>query len=396
MSKAASDFARPRLTHIASYIGLPRVLVVGPGRNQVGGVPTFVEFLLSSDALNASYELIHLDTSRASGDIGLEAKFSVLNVKYLARQVMRFIEIAIRCRPQIAHLQVTSYLAFWKAGLFMLVGRALGMKVLMHLHGGLFDQYYRQSSPRARRFIGWVLSRADIVIALSSGWRHFLLTEVGSNLRIEVVPNTVDTMFAEGLSKGAGITQISRNAVLFVGSLGQRKGVFDILRAVPIVRAQQPETRFLFAGNEETRGDRARIDKLCADAQLGDAVQFLGQVTGYAKLDLFRQAMLFILPSYGENLPFALLEAMATGLPVITTRVGAIPEIVEDGYNGFLINPGDHVTLARRIIQLLEDPALRLSMSQANIDRIRNDFMPSIAITRLGSLYAQLLAGLER
>lgn len=73
-------------------------------------------------------------------------------------------------------------------------------------------------------------------------------------------------------------------------------------------------------------------------------------MTGREKVDLFQSAMIYILPSYGENLPFSLLEAMALGLPVVTTPVGAIPEIVKDGQNGFLVEPGDVRALASSVI----------------------------------------------
>lgn len=374
----------------------PGVLVVGPGPSQVGGVATFLDILLSSEEIQARYELIHLDTTRMQNDIGLAGRLSFLNIQYFLGQLIRLIALGIRCRPKIIHLPVTSSWAFWKMTAFMLVAKALDMRVLMHLHGGKFDQYYRRSPAPVRKLIGLALSRADAVVALSGWWRQFLLVEVRPDIRVEVVTNSVDTMFAKAATAGADSTGREANTILFVGALGRRKGVFDILRAVPLVRAQKPEARFLFVGDEETRGQRREIDRVCAEARLGDTVHFLGLVTGLAKLNLFRQATVFVLPSYGENLPYSLLEAMSVGLPVITTPVGAIPEIVEDGYNGFLVQPGDSVALARRVIQLLNDPALCLSMSRLNVSRILSSYMPEVVGVRFDAIYKHLLADTRR
>jgi glycosyltransferase involved in cell wall biosynthesis len=115
-------------------------------------------------------------------------------------------------------------------------------------------------------------------------------------------------------------------------------------------------------------------------------------VTGQAKIELFQKAMVYILPSYGENLPYSLLEAMAVGSPVIATPVGAIPEIIEDGQNGFLIQPGDHTALAERIVNLLDDPELREKMSKENSKTIINRFLPDMAMTQISDIYQGIIS----
>ena len=166
--------------------------------------------------------------------------------------------------------------------------------------------------------------------------------------------------------------------------------MFDILKAVPIVVSCFRDTRFLFAGNAESKSVKEEIERVCAEGKLNESVKFLGVVTGQEKLDLFRKATIFVLPSYGENLPYALLEALSTGLPVITTPVGAIPEFVEDGKNGFLIEPGDYGALADRIIKLLQDSTLRHEMAAANTTLIQNDYLPETAFCRLDQIYSKL------
>jgi glycosyltransferase involved in cell wall biosynthesis len=370
----------------------PRLLIVGPGPTQVGGLATFLGILFSSDRLNESYELIHLDTTRGARGAGVASRFTWINIVYFARQTLQLANLTRRYQPRLMHLPLTSYWAFWKDAAFILIARLLGMKVVAHLHGGIFDRYFRQSPRPVQRLIGWVMCRADVVIALSQWWRRFLLDEVCPDIRVEVVPNTVDKLFAGAASEPGFGAARCEELVLFVGGIGHRKGVFDILKAVPLVRKERPNCIFVFAGQEESRGAQAEVDTACAAAQLDGAVRFVGQVTGQAKLEFFRRAALFVLPSHGENLPYVVLEAMGAGLPVVVTPVGAVPEVVQDGRNGFLIAPGDYEALANRIVRLLDDAELRAGMSRANIERIRADYLPDVAMRRLGEIYAQLLA----
>jgi glycosyltransferase involved in cell wall biosynthesis len=369
----------------------PRILVVGPGQNQVGGVATFIEILLSSPFLHENYDLIRLDTTRTQEDLGLENRFSIMNLTYLISQIYTFVRIAISEHPRLVHLPVTSGLAFWKAAIFILIGQIFGMKIVAHLHGGMFDQYYRKSIPLERRLIGWVFHRADVVIALSERWRRFLLEEIRPDIHVEVISNTVDLMFAHALNQANNDVIQKEKIILFLGSLGKRKGVFDILKAIPLVCINHPDARFFFAGDEEIRGVKLQIDQICQDNCLADKVQFLGRVTGHAKLELFQRAMIYILPSYGENLPYSLLEAMAVGLPIITTPVGAIPEIIKDDRNGFLIQPGDYEMLAKDIVIILNDTALRDRMFCANVEVIKRRFLPEMVMQQFNNIYSQLI-----
>jgi glycosyltransferase involved in cell wall biosynthesis len=353
-------------------------------------VTTFISILMSSRLVAQKYDLIRLDTTRAAEDVSSAGRFSLRNLSYLLSQILQLVWITIRKHPVVMHLAVTSGWSFWKGSVFLLIGRSFRMRSVAHLHGGSFRDYYRKHPRPVRQLMGWVLRRADVVIALSGQWQRFLLDEVRSDLCVVVLPNTVDTPFAAATELDDYPSRQSGNVVLFVGRLGRTKGVFDILGAIPLVLASRKPVVFLFAGGATEAGILEEMQRYSKEADLGNSVQFLGEVTGQAKLDLFRRATLFVLPSYGEGLPYALLEAMAVGLPVITTPVGAIPEIIEDGHHGFLIQPGDYIALAKSIIQLLEDQALAQRMGLANRLLIRNKYLPDVAMTQLVAIYDQL------
>jgi len=346
---------------------------------------------MSSRLVAEKYDLICLDTTRAPVDYSSTNRLSIRNLSYLLNQTCRLLLIAARQRPRVMHLALSSGWSFWKVTLFLLFGRVCRMRIVAHQHSGAFRDYYRTRRRPVRRLIGWVLRQADVVLALSAQWQHFLLEDVRSDLRVAVLPNTVDTHFAIAAQQDDYVGRQTGNVVLFVGWLRQAKGVLDLLRAAPQVLASRKDVVFLLAGGTDSAEALKEMQKYAAELGLEGAVEFLGKVTGQAKLDLYRRATLFVLPSYHEALPYVLLEAMAVGLPVITTPVGAIPEIIEDGRHGFLIQPGDYTALASRMAQLLEDKALRGEMSLANRRLIQRSFMPDMAMARLRAIYDQLL-----
>lgn len=369
------------------------VLVVGPSLGQVGGVSTFIEILNTSTVITEKYRILRLDTTRSVQDLGLENRISLTNLNYLARQIVQFIVMNLREKPALVHVQVTSGLAFWKSAIFIILGKIFGAGTVAHLHGGMFDKYYASCRPWVKKWIGRVFASSDIVVALSEKWRQFLITEVGGELKVEIVLNPVDNLFAEAMEAKQSAADTGKKDILFLGSLGKRKGVFDILQAAPAIFEKHPDARIVFAGAEESRGEKQQIDELCREKKLDEKVAFIGEVTGKEKVNLFQSAMIYVLPSYGENLPFSLLEAMSLGLPVVTTPVGAIPEIVKDGENGFLVKPGDVHALASSVNRLLSDEPMRRAMSAANRARIKADFMPDDSMKQMDKVYHQVLRG---
>jgi glycosyltransferase involved in cell wall biosynthesis len=378
-------------TTVNAPIERRHVMIVGPGPTQVGGVATFLNILLSSQYMHEKYELIHLDTTRGARGAGRANTLSLINIWYFISQALNLLLLFVRYRPRLMHIPITSFISFWKEAVFILIGRILRMKILAHLHGGMFEEFHNKSPKPVRWLIVWVLHRADLIVVTSIEWKRILLEQVAEDLVIEVVPNTVDQAFAKIAGRDLVGQDHDRAQVLYAGAIGRHKGVFDILKTIPLVATHHPNVRFLFAGVEAVKGDQLRIDKFRDEANLGVTARFLGIVTGEAKLELFQNSTVFVLPSYAENLPMVVLEAMAAGLPVVATPVGAIPELIIDGINGFLVQPGDYQVLADRIVKLLQDKSLRVEMAMANRERIRTSYMPEVAISRFNQIYSQLL-----
>jgi len=171
--------------------------------------------------------------------------------------------------------------------------------------------------------------------------------------------------------------------VFFLGRLSAQKGLFDLLDAVRPVVAKAPGTRFLFGGVAEFDSVDREIEAFVAAHDLGPHVEFLGTVTGAAKLAAFAAADIFCLPSHLENQPVVLIEALAAGLPVVATRVGVIDEMVADGEAGFLIAPGDRTGLVAALVNLAADPELRAAMGARGRARATREYDRAVAIAHL-------------
>ena len=123
---------------------------------------------------------------------------------------------------------------------------------------------------------------------------------------------------------------------------------------------------------------------------IADHVELLGWVRGEDKERLLATAVLYVLPSYNEGLPVSVLEAMAAGLPILTTPVGGIPEAVTDGVEGFLVEPGDVRTLADRLERLLADADLARRMGVAARHKVEAAFSANAVVPQLEAMYAAM------
>lgn len=155
--------------------------------------------------------------------------------------------------------------------------------------------------------------------------------------------------------------------VLFVGGNMQRKGLPILIRAAPSVLSVMPDTEFWVVGGDP---HLPQMKKLCHFLGVDRAFRFWGWKSGDELLDLYAQADVFTMPSLVEALGVAFLEAMACGIPVIGTSVGGIPEIIRNGYNGLLVEPGNAHQLAQALIRVLKDDDLRRRLVEGGLDTV--------------------------
>jgi glycosyltransferase involved in cell wall biosynthesis len=173
--------------------------------------------------------------------------------------------------------------------------------------------------------------------------------------------------------------------ILYLGALGRRKGTADLLHALASPRLRGMRWNAVIAGN----GDVDSFRNQAAALGIADRVAFPGWVGPEEAQSLLASASVFVLPSYNEGLPVAVLEAMAAGVPVVTTRVGAIPDLGIDGEAGFTVDPGSIEDLTDRLAVLVDDPVLRGRFGSNGRRRVESEFTIESTARRLAALYRE-------
>jgi glycosyltransferase involved in cell wall biosynthesis len=285
----------------------------------------------------------------------------------------------------LVHVQTASRGSFWRKFVVCLLARAARRPYIVHLHGGGFTRFYEnESSPLGRHFIRSTLAHAALVIALSEEWRARVL-QISPTAKVEVLHNAVAIPDTAGLRRLAD----HETTLLFLGHLLRDKGVYDLVRAFGLVARRFPRLKLVLGGV----GHIDEVRQLATQLEIAERVSCPGWLGPERKSAALASSTIFLLPSYAEGMPMALLEAMSWGLPVIATPVGGIPQVVENNVNGLLVAPGDIDGLASAIRRLLEDSELRERVGAAARATVESGFSLSDALAKLSGLYARF--GLE-
>ncbi len=273
-------------------------------------------------------------------------------------------------RPDVIHVH-------WPVphALFGAVGRAAsdGSAAVVSSFYSVELKWIEHRLPLLVPFLRWSIESADVVTAISTA----TASAVGqyTRQRVRVIP------FAAGLPLEANVPVHGEAAstsgedlpeILFVGRLVERKGLGVLVRALARMREQRP-VRLTIVGAGSAEGS---IRATVRAANMGDLVRFTGPISDEELARRYASADLFVLPAVvdakgdTEGLGVVLLEALRSGLPVIGSAAGGIPDIIRDGETGWLVTPGDVVDLARAIEEALDDPSEAARRAARGLERV--------------------------
>jgi glycosyltransferase involved in cell wall biosynthesis len=343
-----------------------RVLIVGPDPDAQGGIASVLRGVRGA-TLPIDMQLSYVATYREGSPI---RQFVIAVVGLGA--IMR---LCIMHRIDILHLHTSSGPSFWRKAAALAIGKITGITVILHVHGSDFDTFMEGGSTLRRRVIKAVLERADVVIALSPEWQQKINSITDAH--VWVVPNGVDVA-------ASGIRESRHGPIVSIGRLGGRKGTFDLIEAMRGLRTS--DAKLVLAGD----GDQAEPRRVAELVGVACQVTIAGWLSPEERDKLLDRASVFVLPSYAEGLPMALLEAMAHGVPVIATPVGGIPQAIRDGENGFLVSPGDTKALSERLDLLLGDANLRERLGAAGRQTVQKSFSTDAVVASLVEIYRSL------
>jgi glycosyltransferase involved in cell wall biosynthesis len=373
----------------------PRILMIGPLPPQLGGIEFVVDDLLKSRLMEWC-QVHHIDISKPRSRgfkqfksvTGYARSFSrpfMVSFYSFGYSLLFIFKIVWRLafgRDQIVNLHSSAYLSFWEKCVYLDLAKLFRKKVVVHMHGSNFDRFVEESQGWTRRLLLYHLKKFDCVIALSPIWERFFLNYLPAE-KIGVVENGIRTN--EYVEKKYERTPFP--SLVFVGEVCHRKGIYDLLKVLPDLLAAIPDLKLYIAGP----GELAEVADIARKQNLQDHIELVGPQFGLDKLKYLQQAWCFSLPSYAEVFPVVIIEAMACGVPVVSTFTGGIPDAVQIEENGLLVQAGDLAALRSALQRILTDRKLREAMGERNRKRAIDCYDVDSSAAKLVRIYQRLL-----
>lgn len=289
------------------------------------------------------------------------------------RRVLRRHEV------DLVHLHVAERGSFWRKALIAEEAKKNGIPVVFHHHAAEFEPFYEGLSQDARYKVEKACNDVDVNLVLS-GTINEVMKKYFPHAHFQVLHNAVPTYATNQYDSSA-------STIVFMGRLGERKGTFDLIKAFGnIISKIDGKYHVALCGDGDIEAARAMIQEL----GLSERVDCLGWINANQKERIMKDAVLNVLPSYHEGLPMSILEAMAHGVPTISTDIAAIPEVITSGVNGLLIKPGDIGALGETLVSLLNDEDQRRKMSGAGFDLISSSYSLDAHMKQVKELYRSL------
>jgi len=244
--------------------------------------------------------------------------------------------------------------------------RLTGCPFVITSHGGDIKQNEKGIiiTPRITANVRKALCEAGAVTAVSNDMKEQILRLAADSSRVHVLPNGI---FADEFRSSVEKNEKLNPYILYLGRLRADKGIDLLIRAFSAASPKHPDVKLKIAGEGR---ERKNLMALANALGLSRCVEFLGMVRGKEKIQLLQEAMFLVCPSRKEAFGIVNLEAFAAGIPVIASRVGGIPDIVEDGVNGFLVEPDDVKKLEDKLELLMNDAALRNNLSSNALKKV--------------------------
>jgi glycosyltransferase involved in cell wall biosynthesis len=353
---------------------LGRVLWVSTSLRTRGGVSSCVRMLRDTPLWDA-WAVDHVATHREGS--------ALTRVLAFGRGMVAFLAALATKRPDLVHLHTASYGSFARKAVLAWIARVAGVPVVLHVHGGKFGIFYERAPRLLKVVIRTTLTRADAVVALGDRWAERLLA-IAPEARVTVIPNAVRP---REIRPRAGDEPVH---VVFLGEIGDHKGAFMLLDAWSRI-VSDPRcagaAHLTLAGNGEVERARQAVERL----GLAGSVRVTGWLPPAQAHDLVGSAQVLALPSRNEGQPMAVLEAMASGVCVVASNVGGLPDLIESGTTGLLVPPGEVEALVAALQHAITDHDARARLGRAALERVRTEFDAAVVWQRIDALYREVL-----
>lgn len=330
-----------------------------------GGITSYAESIIEHEELfnNSEISFIPFNNCLVNRKSGTNGKLSILNFVNFVKTRHLISKTLKQGTYDAIYLNTSFGISLLKDLLTLKKKYKKKYQVFLHIHFADFDSIFTKRGIIKRTILSNLRKKVTNIISLSTNLKEKLVSIGFSEYKIDVLYNYFNPNLAETTTNDIENKYSKRKecfTFLFVGSLDKRKGFYDLINAFNQI--EQKNVRLIICGKPNDENSEKAIEEI-KDKSVFD---YRGYVSGEAKNKAFLDSDVFILPSYGEGLPITILEAFHFGMPVISTNVGAIPEIIDDS-NGRIVNPGDLKGIKNAILQLCnEELLLKLGLNCLN------------------------------
>ena len=362
----------------------PVVVILGPHRDAMSGVSTHLNLLLGS-SLADDYEMVHFQVGsegRGEGALGRLLRLAASPFALFATILFR--------HASVVHVNTSlNARAYWRDLAYLWIAKLLHARGLYQVHGGELPRKFFQGSTLLTAFLRWTLAAPDLIVVLAQeeldAYRSFVPEQ-----HVLAMPNAIDCgAFAQVPTVRSRPDYPLR--LLYIGRIAREKGLYETLQGVRLAHELGIDARLVVAGDGP---EAPRLRRYAQALGIASRVSFAGPVFGDDKVRLFAGADVMMLPSYAEGLPYALLEGMAAGIPVIATPVGAIPDVMSHGTHGYLVPVRNGKAIAEAIAAMGTNREQLSWMSRACRRRIRAAYEIERLAREFSQRYAELCGDL--
>jgi glycosyltransferase involved in cell wall biosynthesis len=352
----------------------------------VHGVSVINKLAYNNHVINRFFEkkLIRINFSTEIEEL---RQFSVKKLGTFISTLFKLKWILIRFRPDLVYFSLIPVgSGFIRDAIYALTIKLLGKKVVYHLHNRGIPRY--KSKPLYSILYKWVFNNSAIIHVSES----LMLSEIKllklSNTKTFVLGNTIEEFIVNKRDRNNEKLQL-----LFLSNYFPEKGLMTLLEAIRILKEKSLGIKLNAYGSVQSKDEEVRCRKFVEEHDLTKYVSINGPVFDKEKYKVFENADIFIFPSYfrEECVPVTILEAMNAKLPVIATNIGAIPEMIEDGKDGILVDPMKPARLAQKIDILIKDESLRKELGQNAYRRFKKTFSYSVFENEMSAIFDNIL-----
>jgi glycosyltransferase involved in cell wall biosynthesis len=357
---------------------------VGKASKIYGGQVAACLSLLNSSFIR-SFDVSTLDTTQISNP----PPFFLIRLILAGKRLVWFFLIMLFQKPDVLIIFLADGASAIEKGSMAQFAQLCGVPVMVFPRaGGLLKHYF--SNRWFAAFIKNTLGKADTFLCQGLTFQHFAIQELGFSLAsAPIIPNW--TASEEYLRIGARreySSNVARQHILFLGWLEDSKGVFELLEAALILRDAGIPFHITYGGNGSVL---LRAQQFVELHKLSDYITFSGWVFGDRKLALLEAGQIFVLPSWSEGLPNAMIEAMSAGLACVVTNVGVIADYVVNGRDALIVEVKNSEFLAATLKKLILDKNLRNEIAQSGYKLAKSTFEVEIAANLLGNAVNNLV-----